>query len=101
MAAQSGVSPIPIDRNLAATEWMDDYGLTWLHVAPKIKLIPDRDKRRPYPLSWDEQARLLRELPGHLAAMALFASAETSRPTAGPRTRSSPLFAHRIIPSSE
>jgi integrase len=44
-----------------------------VHAAPKIKLIPDRDKRRPYPLSWDEQARLFRELPGHLSAMALFA----------------------------
>jgi integrase len=59
--------------NLAATEWMDEHGLTWIHAAPKIKLLPDRDKRRPYPLSWEEQTRLFAELPGHLAAMALFA----------------------------
>lgn len=59
--------------NLAATEWMDEYGLTWLVVAPKIRLLPDRDKRLPYPLSWDEQTRLFRELPEHLASMALFA----------------------------
>jgi integrase len=59
--------------NLAATEWMDEHGLTWLAAAPKIKLLPDNDRRLPYPLSWDEQARLFAELPGHLAAMALFA----------------------------
>ena len=59
--------------NLAATEWIDEYGLTWLQAAPKIKLLPDVEKRQPYPLSWDEQAKLFKELPGHLAAMALFA----------------------------
>ena len=59
--------------NLAATEWVDGYGMTWLATAPKIKLLPDTDKRQPYPLNWEEQARLFRELPSHLAAMALFA----------------------------
>jgi integrase len=59
--------------NLAATEWMDEFGLTWLAVAPKIRLLPDTEKRLPYPLNWDEQARLFRELPEHLAGMALFA----------------------------
>ena len=59
--------------NLAALEWVDENGLTWLSHAPKIKLLPDKDKRPPYPLDWDEQVRLLKELPGHLAAMALFA----------------------------
>jgi integrase len=59
--------------NLAATEWVDEHGLTWLATAPKIKLLPDHNKRQPYPLSWDEQARLFQALPGHLAAMALFA----------------------------
>jgi integrase len=59
--------------NLAAGEWMDEQGLTWLQAPPKIKLLPDTDKRQPYPLSWDEQARLFRELPAHLAEMALFA----------------------------
>ena len=59
--------------NLAATEWMDEYGLTWLTVAPKIRLLPDTDRRLPYPMSWDEQTRLLRELPEHLVNMALFA----------------------------
>jgi integrase len=59
--------------NLAATEWMDEYGLTWLAVTPKIRLLPDIDKRLPYPMSWDEQTRLFQELPEHLVSMALFA----------------------------
>lgn len=59
--------------NLAATEWIDEYGLSWLAHAPKIRLIPDTNKRKPYPLSWEEQEALFRELPGHLAVMAFFA----------------------------
>jgi integrase len=60
--------------NLAATEWIDENGLTWLASAPKIKLFSEFDKQKPYPLSWEEQAKLLRELPTHLARMALFAA---------------------------
>lgn len=52
---------------------MDEHGLTWLPAAPKIKLLPDHNRRRPHPLSWEEQDRLFRELPRHLANMALFA----------------------------
>jgi len=59
--------------NLATGEWMDERGLTWLHAAPKIKLLGHLDKRQPYPLSWEEQSQLFQELPGHLAEMALFA----------------------------
>ena len=59
--------------NLAAGEWMDEQGLTWLHAAPRIKLLPNLDKRRPYPLSWEEQSRLFGALPEHLAEMAFFA----------------------------
>ncbi len=58
--------------NLAEAEWMDEHGLTWLERAPRIKLLPDRNKRQPYPLSWDEQQRLFSALPSHLAEMALF-----------------------------
>jgi len=77
-----GVSPGTINHglqvvrrilNLAASEWMDEQGLTWLHGPAKIKLLSHHDKRQPYPLSWDEQLRLMRELPQHLAEMALFA----------------------------
>lgn len=59
--------------NLAATEWIDEFGLTWLATSPKIKLLPEPDLRKPYPLSWDEQCQLFAELPGHLQAMVLFA----------------------------
>jgi integrase len=59
--------------NLAAKEWVDEHGLSWIANAPVIKLLPDREKRKPYPLSWDEQARLFEQLPDHLVEMALFA----------------------------
>ncbi|MFO2743650.1 site-specific integrase [Legionella pneumophila serogroup 1] len=59
--------------NLAASEWMDEFGLTWLTSAPKIKLLPEPDLRKPYPLSWDEQHKLFDHLPDHLKNMALFA----------------------------
>lgn len=58
--------------NLAASEWLDENNLTWLLSPPKIKLLPVTDARKPYPLSWEEQARLFQELPTHLARMALF-----------------------------
>jgi hypothetical protein len=32
--------------NLAASEWMDEQGLTWLQAAPKIKLLANPDKRQ-------------------------------------------------------
>lgn len=59
--------------SLAAEEWVDEHGLTWLGYAPKIKLLPEHDLRKPYPLSFEEQHRLFKELPAHLEKMALFA----------------------------
>ena len=59
--------------NLAANEWSGDNGLTWLSNAVKIRLLPTNDVRKPYPLNWDEQERLFKELPHHLRQMALFA----------------------------
>ena len=59
--------------NLASSDWFDEYGLTWLKQAPKIKLLPELHRRQPYPLSWAEQERLFEELPQHLKKMALFA----------------------------
>ena len=59
--------------NLASSEWMDEFGLTWLANPAKIKLLPEHDLRKPYPLNWDEQHRLFKELPAHLEKMALFA----------------------------
>jgi len=58
--------------NLAASEWRDEEGLTWLEYAPKIKLLKVTDGRPPYPMSREEQAVFFRELPDHLARMALF-----------------------------
>ena len=58
--------------NLASSEWMDEHGLTWIAAAPKISLLPETDKRRPYPLNWEEQDRLMQELAPHLQEMALF-----------------------------
>jgi integrase len=59
--------------NLAANDWQDEYGLTWLQSAPKIKLLNRKDERKPYPLNWEEQAHLCKELPLHLRRMAIFA----------------------------
>src|SRR5439155_5916080 len=59
--------------NLAASEWMDEFGLTWLASAPKIKSLSEHDARKPYPLDWEEQDRLFAALPSHLKDMALFA----------------------------
>jgi integrase len=59
--------------NLAASEWVDERGLTWIPAAPKIKLLLDQHKWPPYPLSWEEQQRLFGELPDYLAQMGLFA----------------------------
>lgn len=58
--------------NLAASEWLDEHNLTWLASPPKIKRLMVEDGDGPYPLSWDEQTRLFKELPAHLARMALF-----------------------------
>ncbi|MCK9619152.1 MAG: tyrosine-type recombinase/integrase [Methylobacter sp.] len=58
--------------NLAAMEWIDEYGLTWLASPPKIKLLQQLDARKPFPLSWEQQDRLFNELPDHLLRMALF-----------------------------
>jgi integrase len=59
--------------NLASTEWVDEYGLSWLENAPKIKPLPEPDLRKPYPLTWEEQHRLFQRLPEHLRNMAVFA----------------------------
>jgi integrase len=58
--------------NLAAREWIDERGLSWLPQAPKIRLFRIVDARLPRPITWDEQTRLLNSLPQHLRAMALF-----------------------------
>lgn len=59
--------------NLAAQEWLDENGLSWLASTPKIRLLTENNKRLPYPLSVDEERRLLEYLPFHLKQMAIFA----------------------------
>jgi integrase len=58
--------------NLACNEWIDENGLSWLDKSPRIKLLPQKDAREPYPLSWHEQEKLLSCLPSHLKDMTLF-----------------------------
>ena len=58
--------------NLAHQEWYDEFGLTWLASAAKIKLLPLTRSRPPYPLTWEEQDQLFALLPDYLRRMALF-----------------------------
>lgn len=58
--------------NLAAQEWVDEHGLSWLQAAPKIKLLPQHDVRPPSPLSWEAQAYLFASLSPHLRDMVLY-----------------------------
>lgn len=57
---------------LAAHEWRDERGMTWLETARKIKLFPVTDARKPHSLSVAEQEILFGELPKHLLRMALY-----------------------------
>jgi integrase len=54
--------------NLAARVWRDENGLSWLSAPPLIQFVKG-PRRRPYPLAWDEQTLLFKEL---LARMCLF-----------------------------
>lgn len=63
--------------SLAARSWRDEHGQTWLQVSPIITMVkPPKglsDAAKPYPLDWDEQEKLFKALPDHLARMALYA----------------------------
>jgi hypothetical protein len=63
--------------NLAAEEWVDEFALTCLAIAPKIKLLVKSDLRKPYPLDWEEQDKLFRELPRPLAQLSQLRHVET------------------------
>jgi len=60
--------------NLAAGTWRDsESGKPWLVSAPMITMLPLAGHQRPpRPITWEEQALLLKELPKHLHDMALF-----------------------------
>lgn len=68
-----GIKLINRILKLASSEWVNEYGLTWLEHRRTLRLLPDRNKREPYPISWLEQTKLFNELPEHLRFMALFA----------------------------
>lgn len=77
------VKPATVNRSLevartvlnrAARVWRTDDGRPWLGAAPLIEMLDEEStRRRPYPLSWAQQAELLPRLPAHLQRMALFA----------------------------
>lgn len=56
---------------LAARVWRDEYGLTWLETTPLLTMQRG-PKRQGHILSYEEQGRLLAQLPGHLSEMALY-----------------------------
>lgn len=56
-----------------ARKYRDDNGKAWLDTAPLLTIRRPTDARPPYPLSWDEERKvLLPELPAHLADPAQF-----------------------------
>lgn len=61
--------------NRAAKVWRDEQGRPWLQQAPPqiTRQSVKGRQAKPYPLSWSEQDKLMRALPGHLADMALYA----------------------------
>lgn len=58
--------------NLAAGDWIDEAGLTWLQHPPKIKLLEVDDAAKPYPLNWDEERTLFSLLPPHYQRPCLY-----------------------------
>lgn len=77
---QAGIAASTINRDLAAVgrvlslaarKWRHPNGVTYLATAPLLSPVRG-ESRKPYPLSWEEERRLLQELPPHLERMALF-----------------------------
>lgn len=48
--------------NLCARKWRHPNGMSWLETAPLIEMERNLQARKPYPLSWEEQALLFGEL---------------------------------------
>ncbi len=65
------LAPVRRILNLSARLWRDENGHPWLATAPLIQMR-EYEARKPYPISFEEQRRLLSALPVHLADMALF-----------------------------
>ena len=58
--------------SLSSRLWRDDQGRPWLDTVPMFPAV-EGFKRKPRPISWQEQEALLKTLPAYLADMALFA----------------------------
>lgn len=59
--------------NLCHRKWRDAEKRAWLESVPMISMLEEkRSARKPYPMSWEEQAILFPELPDHLLRMALY-----------------------------
>ena len=58
----------------AATKWRDDLtSKTWIHAPAVIEYVNWNDHRMPYPISWEEQKYLVKELADHLVGPVLYA----------------------------
>ncbi|MGZ3767682.1 MAG: tyrosine-type recombinase/integrase [Mucilaginibacter sp.] len=57
--------------SLSARLWRDEQGRPWLDTVPMLPTIQG-EKRKPRPISWQEQELLLKNMPAYLAEMALF-----------------------------
>lgn len=56
---------------LAAYYWRDEYGLSWIDNAPIIQMEKGA-KKKPYPLSWEQQDALFERLTDRMRDMCLF-----------------------------
>jgi len=57
---------------LSARLWRDDQGRPWLDTVPMLPAVQGA-KRKPRPISAAEQDRLLKDMPGYLSDMVIFA----------------------------
>jgi integrase len=58
--------------NVAQRKWRDEQKRPWLDVVPMISKLSEKGGRKPYPLDWEEQKYLFKELPDHLQKMCLY-----------------------------
>ena len=87
-AEEDGVKNATINRSLevvrtvmnrAARVWRDK-GKPWLPTAPLIEMLDEEQQRRqPYPLTWEEQSKLVSALASHLHRPVLFALSTGAR----------------------
>lgn len=59
-------------QNRAARAWRTEAGRPWLDMAPPLITMQDENPRPPYPIDWDEQDRLFKQMAAHLERMAMF-----------------------------